>query len=172
MTAIVSTLVYDTLWSLHLGKPRTLAILGSDCVPIQSCVSERVLRIWMELCVNIAQVCDFLNPHTSLGLKSITQLLDIDVQIQQAYDALPPDLVNHNRSITELDAAAYAYHMQFYSTKIIIHRALIWSSVSDDAHFGTGVFQYNPDSSWSTMYENAICITELTLIYREIFGLD
>lgn len=163
-----------------MSRPRTISlpILRAAWVSIQSCVDNGTIHIWVELCLCIAQVSDISNAFPPLGTESASQLLDVDSRIQHTHEMLPPDLAYHSTSVNELDATAYAYHMRFYSTRITIHRALIRSSVnggtsfSEDAPSLTGGFQYNPNSSWASMYESAVCITELTVTYRQIFSLD
>ena len=108
----------------------------------------------------------------------MTQLLELDSHIQNTYEALPPDLTYQKDSITDLDAVGYAYHMQFHSIKIVLHRALMQSSlgaetpVRESTTYTVGLSRYTPNSSSKIMYESAVCITELTVTYKQIFGLD
>jgi hypothetical protein len=132
----------------------------------------------MDLSLHIAEVSDILSTHTSLNVSTVTQLLDLESRMQHAQAALPLDLAHRNTSIADLNTAAYAYHLQFYSTNIVIHRAVIrflvseGSPSSEDGQWRVGNFQYSPEFSWSAIYESAIFITELSVTYCEIFGSD
>lgn len=147
---------------------------------IQHTIDNRILHAWVDLCVHIAEVSDIVNNTShSRASHSMAQLLVLDSRLQNTYEALPLDLAYRQMATAELDAAGYAYHMQFYSTKIVLHRALIKSSLGGETFLPegdpstSGIFrQYTPDSSSKNMYESAVCITELTVTYRQIFGLD
>ena len=179
-TVYFSTFVYDTLWSLYLGRPRTISLpmLCATRGSIQHTVDNRILYAWVDLCVHIAEVSDIVNTPHSRTSQFMAQLLVLDSRIQNTYEALPLDLAYRQMSTAELDAAGYAYHMQFYSTKIVLHRALIKSSLGRETPLPesvpstNGIFLYTPDSSSKNMYESAVRITELAVTYRQIFGLD
>lgn len=128
--------------------------------------------------MHVAEVNDIICISLPRTHHSITQLLELDSRIQKAYEDLPPDLAYRQMSSAELDAAGYAYHMQFYSTRIMLHRALISSSLEGETlprqsiPLANSTLRYTPDSSSKTMYDSAVCITELAVNYRQIFGLD
>lgn len=160
-----------------MSLPMLCAARGS----IQYTAENRILHAWVELCVHIAEVSDIVNNTShSRTSHSMAQLLVLNSRLQSTYEALPLNLSYRQMSTAELDAAGYAYHMQFYSTKIVLHRALIKSSLGrettplpESVPLASGIFrQYTPDSSSKTTYESAVCITVLTVTYRQIFGLD
>lgn len=145
---------------------------------IQHTADNRILCIWVDLCVHTAEVSDIVNTSYSTTSDSMAQLLVLDSRIQNTYEALPSDLAYRQMSTAELDAGGYAYHMQLYSTKIVLHRALIKSSfgrnttLPNSVPTAKGIFRYTSDSSSKSMYESAVRISELAVTYRQIFGLD
>lgn len=175
-TVYLSAFVHDTLWSLYLRRPRTISlpILHATQYSAQNTVENRILQVWVDLCVHIAELNDVLLPQTC---PSITQLLELDSRIQKVYEALPPDLAYQQMASAELDAAAYTCYMQFYSTRIMLHRE-IKSSLDgetpscESVPLANSSFRYTPNHSSTTMYSSAVSIAELAVTYRQIFGLD
>lgn len=145
---------------------------------VQTTLDNKILCVWVDLCVLIAELSDILSISHSQPQDVITQLLDLDSRIQNASEALPSDFAYQQMSSVELDTAGYAYHMQLYSTRIMLHRALIKPLVeaetplNEKVALAGGIFQYTPEFSSKIMYDSAVCIVELAITYRQIFGPD
>lgn len=144
----------------------------------QAIFDNRILRVWVDLCVLIAEISDLLRTPPPTACQFIRLLLELDSRIQNAYEALPSDLAYRQISNVELDATGYAYHMQLCSTRIVLHHAIIKASAETETPLresmpvADSVFQYTPGSSSKTMYGSAVCIVELATTYRHIFGPD
>ena len=93
-------------------------------------MSDRMVKAWVDLCLPISQANNIFISLLPLDLASVTQLRDLYVQIQRAYEALPIDLIYNGDALTELNISAHAYHMQFYSFKVVLHRSFIRYFVS------------------------------------------
>ena len=173
----LSAFVYDTLWSLHLSQPRAISfsMLSTVRDAVPKTAQSRMLHVWVDLCVHIAEISNIIYTNPLLDSYSRAHLLQSEQRLQSHYDALPPDLSYRQMSVGELDTMGYTYHMQFYSARIALHRALLQSILGRDHENplpidDTG--QYTPSSSANVIYESAVHITNLVLNYKQIFGPD
>lgn len=173
-TIYLSTFIYDTLWSLHLRQPRAIS-LSMLCTVRDSApksTQNRMLHLWVDLCVHIAEVSDIMTTSLPLDSHSRVHIQQIEQRLQSHYDALPPDL---SASVGELDMAGYTYHIQFHCVKIVLHRALLQSTLEQDhenAAPTNDTYRYTRSISPKVIYESAVHITSLILTYKQIFGPD
>ncbi|PKY02732.1 hypothetical protein P168DRAFT_305981 [Aspergillus campestris IBT 28561] len=104
--------------------------------------------------------------------KTECYMFGLTSSLQSHYDALPPALF---ASVGELDMAGYTYNTQFHSVKIVLHRALLQSTLGQDHENAAPIndtYQYTPSNSSKVIYESAVYLTNSILTYKEIFGPD
>ncbi|KAF2114191.1 fungal-specific transcription factor domain-containing protein [Lophiotrema nucula] len=154
-------LVFDRLWALYLGRPFCLQSDGSDLEAHYAPQFDepwelRISFSWARLLIIVGRICEALNNERC----SSESLEDLDRQLQDWQHSLELDL--------QYQAGAHAsvllLHMQYYSSKIILHRPTA----------GFGSIMSQPGASSNTSRQiclyNAISIANALQDYRITYG--
>jgi len=173
---------YEGIWCLYLGRPVSIPTAIMD-VAASRCHNRNGLEslmhtAWVGLCIPMAEITGILNKHPETDLKIVARLLELDVELGDWYDTLPPRLTYHEMHIADLDATAYGLHMQYCKVRILMQQAFIKASAlqnrsPDYANFNGPLDPYSLHvMRRQVIYQNAIRITRLLLTYRQIFGVE
>ena len=175
-TLLLGTFVYATLWSLYLGRPNSIPsqvnaavrrVVGDRC-----CTST--LQMWVALCIQMLDMIDILNSPGTIrhaDRNANFRLCSLDMTLRSIFDGIPPELAFDDTCIDELDAEAYAPHMQYCGLQVTLHRAMIEAGQSGPSG-KDGNSPKSLDHLNAVVHENALRIAKLALSYRRIFGLE
>jgi len=153
--------VFDRLWALYLGRPFCLqggvAELENNPTPQYEMPWEmRIAESWARLTVTVGHICEALNGEQC----SDEAVNTLDTQLQDWYHRLQLDLCYYPGA----HSSVLLLHMQFYSTKLILHRTT--------AGFGSTLTQSTAQSNTSKQIciDNAKNIASALQDYRLTYG--
>lgn len=169
--------VYETVWSLYLGRPSSITKAVIDAVSIR-CKEQRSsdspqLNAWVGLCIPTLEVSRILNCGEPIAPGDSRVLAQLNHELEDWHARLPPALTWRNRRIGELDATGYGLHTQYCKLQILINKAMVpahdrrrrRASTSAVAHAAT-----LPEEQRHLVHKYATCVANLLLTYREMYG--
>lgn len=107
----------------------------------------------------MADICDVLNSSRHLNDDAKNRLSQYSVNLQSCLDKLPVGFVYNEPSAADLDPTAYSVHMQYCKVQILVLQSSDGDDVADE-------------SRRLHIYDAAIRIIRLLLIYRQIHGTE
>ncbi|KIW98469.1 uncharacterized protein Z519_00130 [Cladophialophora bantiana CBS 173.52] len=169
--------VYETLWSLYLGRPSHITILSPSISAYAGHVSDNpTLRPWFDLCVLIAEITALLNRPSPMQASTLSRLSELDEKLRRWYTLLPADIALDYSNVSGLDAVAYGLHMQYLRVQMLLHSLPI--STHRKRKQGEGTDQppvlrnWTAETSRQLVHHNAVKIAQLGITYRQIFGVE
>lgn len=170
-------LVYETLWSLYLGRPSHISLSTPSVPPSAAETSDNPsLKAWFQLCVLITEITMILNDPIPLKFDAINRLSELDRQLRGWYTALPPDIALHDDNISNLDAVSYGLHMQYLRMQMLLHSLPGSKSMlqkQDGRHEPSPVLHgWTSEASARLVHLNALKIARLGITYRQMFGVE
>lgn len=153
----------EGIWCMYLGRPTSIPssfhqAAALSCEQYQG-PDSTTLAAWLGLCGPMADICDVLNSSRPLNGDAKTRLSQHNVNLRSWLDKLPVGFVYDEANTADLDPAAYGVHMQYCKVQILVEQ----SSVGDDVDAKTRRVR---------IYDAAIRIIRLLLIYRQIHGTE
>lgn len=153
----------EGIWCMYLGRPTSIPssihqAAALSCERYQG-PDSTTLAAWLGLCGPMADICDVLNSSRPLNDDAKNRLSQHNVNLQSWLDKLPVGFVYDEANAADLDPAAYGVHMQYCKVQILVEQ----SSDGDDVAAGT---------RRARIYDAAIRIIRLLLIYRQIHGTE
>lgn len=154
-------LVFDRLWALYLGRPFCLQsgvteVEDDAMMHYETPWEMRIAESWARLLVTVGRICEALNGENY----SDDALHALDTQLQNWHDHLQPDI----HYFQGAHPSVLLMHMQFYSSKMILHRAT--------ANFGSTRTQSGAQSNRSQQIciANARNVATALQDYRLAYG--
>lgn len=153
----------EGIWCMYLGRPTSIPssihrAAALSCERYQG-PDSTTLAAWLGLCGPMANICDVLNSSCPLNDDSKNRLLQYNANLQIWMDKLPVGFVYDESNTADLDPTAYGVHMQYCKVQILVQQ----SCDDDDVAAGTRRVR---------IYDAAIRIIRLLLIYRQIHGTE
>ncbi|OAL19897.1 hypothetical protein AYO22_09424 [Fonsecaea multimorphosa] len=169
--------VYETLWSLYLGRPSHIAILGPSLSSYAGHVSDSpTLKAWFDLCVLIAEITTILDKDSPMQASTLNRLSELDVKLRRWYASLPADIALDYDNVSGLDAVAYGLHMQYLRVQMLLHSLPISTHRKRKQNEGDDqppvLRNWTAESSRELVHHNAVKIAQLGITYRQIFGVE
>jgi hypothetical protein len=153
----------EGIWCMYLGRPSSIPSSIHQTAAM-SCERYRwpdssVLAAWLGLCGPMADICGVLNSSRPLSADAKTRLSLLSVNLQSWLDKLPTGFIYDELKTADLDPTAYELHMQHCKVQILVQQAY----GGDDEYAKTRRV---------SIYDAAIRIIRLLLIYRQIHGTE
>ncbi|KIW26769.1 uncharacterized protein PV07_06577 [Cladophialophora immunda] len=169
--------VYETLWSLYLGRPSHIAILSPSLSSYAGHVSDNLtLRAWFDLCVLIAEITTILDKDSPMQPSTLDRLSELDGKLRRWYASLPADIALDYDNVSGLDAVAYGLHMQYLRVQMLLHSLPISTHRKRKQSEGNDqppvLHNWTAESSRQLVHDNAVKIAQLGITYRQIFGVE
>jgi len=178
----LATFVYDSLWSLYLGRPSSipLPLLRVARRSAENKAIVSTLDIWVSLCIEISEIANILNGPSLLDSDSLNRLGELDSNIRNLADSLPTHLAYKDSMIFELDPTAYGFQVQLCGIQIVLHRILskgqgkvLHSYDGLEMAAAAKKSRCHPSERYhKVMHENAVRIARLVMTYRQLYGID
>ncbi|OAL33981.1 hypothetical protein AYO20_06816 [Fonsecaea nubica] len=169
--------VYETLWSMYLGRPSHIAMLGPSLSSYADHVSDNLtLRAWFDLCVLIAEITTILDKDSLIQAGTLNRLSELDGRLRRWYSSVPADIALDYDNVSALDAVAYGLHMQYLRVQMLLHSLPISShrkrKQSDGKDQPPVLRNWTAESSRQLVHHNALKIAQLGITYGQIFGVE
>ncbi|KFY92971.1 hypothetical protein V498_04641 [Pseudogymnoascus sp. VKM F-4517 (FW-2822)] len=153
----------EGIWCMYLGRPTSIPssihqAAALSCEQYQG-PDSTTLAAWLGLCGPMADICDVLNSSRHLNDDAKNRLSQYSVNLQSCLDKLPVGFVYNEPSAADLDPTAYSVHMQYCKVQILVLQSSDGDDVADE-------------SRRVHIYDAAIRIIRLLLIYRQIHGTE
>ncbi|RVX70490.1 hypothetical protein B0A52_05141 [Exophiala mesophila] len=170
-------LVYETLWSLYLGRPSHLA-LSNLSIPsfAPDLTGSSTLKAWFNLCAMMSEITSIFNGPLNDSSNGTGRLSEVDQALRNWHDSLPADLCLDVNNIAGLDTIAFGLHMQYLRIQMLLHSLPTTNDKKrKQTHSGEepAVLQnWTVQSSRQLVHGNAIKIAQLGNTYRSIYGVE
>ncbi|OAP56705.1 hypothetical protein AYL99_08817 [Fonsecaea erecta] len=169
--------VYETLWSLYLGRPSHIAILSPSLSSYARRVSDNLtLRAWFDLCVLIAEITTILDKDSPMQASALDRLSELDGKLRRWYVSLPAEIALDYDNVSGLDAVAYGLHMQYLRMQMLLHSLPISThrkrKHNESKDQPPVLRNWTAESSRQLVHHNAVKIAQLGITYRQIFGVE
>ena len=169
-------LVYETLWSLLLGRPCHIALSHLSVPPSAAGVATGpTLRAWLELSLPISEITLILNGPVTMKSSTIDRLSEVDEHLRRWYASLPADIALDDNNISALDAVTHGLHMQYLRVQMLLHSLPELNykrrKQSDCPYQPPVPHKWTAEASRQLVHYNAVKIARLGDTYRQIFGV-